>query len=182
MAIKNLLEDYSAMKAEFQKKAKVALHEEFKNFFESYPEIKSIVWNQYTPYFNDGEECVFSVNSASFTNITDTDMMWELSLGDVDTDELEEAALVVSSYDASYLVSDDLSSWGKERKADIIKQFESAGVASLDRMVEISNAVFEFNDIISDNNMEDVMRDTFGDHVMIMATIDGFNVEEFDHD
>lgn len=30
--------------------------------FESHPELQSFSWTQYTPYFNDGEECVFGVN------------------------------------------------------------------------------------------------------------------------
>ena len=34
-----------------------------KNIFEKYPKIESFGWNQYTPYFNDGETCFFSVNT-----------------------------------------------------------------------------------------------------------------------
>ena len=30
------------------------------------PEIDRIEWNQYTPYFNDGEECTFSVHELLF--------------------------------------------------------------------------------------------------------------------
>lgn len=33
----------------------------FKAFFEKYPEIDGIVWEQYTPYFNDGDSCTFGV-------------------------------------------------------------------------------------------------------------------------
>lgn len=38
-----------------------------KEFLAENPEIKTIAWSQYTPYFNDGEECIFSVNSPSFS-------------------------------------------------------------------------------------------------------------------
>ena len=35
-------------------------------FFDANPSIQAVVWSQYTPYFNDGEECVFSVNTPKF--------------------------------------------------------------------------------------------------------------------
>ena len=38
------------------------LAESFKEFFVKHPEVKAIQWSQYTPYFNDGEECRFSVH------------------------------------------------------------------------------------------------------------------------
>lgn len=31
--------------------------------FESFPNVKSVRWTQYTPYFNDGEPCEFSSNA-----------------------------------------------------------------------------------------------------------------------
>jgi hypothetical protein len=31
--------------------------------FEKYPKLESFAWNQYTPYFNDGETCEFSANT-----------------------------------------------------------------------------------------------------------------------
>jgi len=36
--------------------------EHFKPFFDKYPEVDGITWTQYTPYFNDGEPCVFDVH------------------------------------------------------------------------------------------------------------------------
>lgn len=35
-------------------------------WFGQNPEVKAIVWEQYTPYFNDGEPCVFGVNEPVF--------------------------------------------------------------------------------------------------------------------
>src|SRR5688572_27883088 len=31
-------------------------------WLEDHPEIQQISWTQYTPYFNDGDECTFGVN------------------------------------------------------------------------------------------------------------------------
>lgn len=53
------------MKAELNAKIKAtgkeALQEAFSSFFEANPKIKGVVWRQYTPYFNDGDACTFSV-------------------------------------------------------------------------------------------------------------------------
>lgn len=35
------------------------MNEGFKVLFDQYPELYSVTWQQYTPYFNDGEECRF---------------------------------------------------------------------------------------------------------------------------
>lgn len=41
------------------------LRQSFMTFFEKYPLITELSWRQYTPYFNDGEACVFSVHTYS---------------------------------------------------------------------------------------------------------------------
>lgn len=38
------------------------LKENLKDMFEKFPQLEVISWTQYTPYFNDGEECTFSSN------------------------------------------------------------------------------------------------------------------------
>ena len=61
------------LKKEFEEK-KRQMTEQFRNdfgniskaFFEAVPRIKSLTWTQYTPYFNDGDECIFGVNSIEF--------------------------------------------------------------------------------------------------------------------
>lgn len=35
-------------------------------FVKDHPQVKAVKWTQYTPYFNDGEACVFSVNEPYF--------------------------------------------------------------------------------------------------------------------
>ena len=59
------LDDIRKMKAELdatiKKEGRAALKAEFKAFFDANPTIKGIRWTQYTPHFNDGEPCTFSV-------------------------------------------------------------------------------------------------------------------------
>lgn len=55
------------MKAAYQEKIKndgrTLLLEALNDFFEKYPKIEELSWTQYTPYFNDGDACYFSVNA-----------------------------------------------------------------------------------------------------------------------
>lgn len=40
--------------------------------FEKHPRLKSVAWAQYTPYFNDGDECVFRAHTSDcYINGTD---------------------------------------------------------------------------------------------------------------
>jgi len=59
--IKELTDKIVALKKEMQEEGKVVLKESFKEFFDKYPAIHCVTWTQYTPYFNDGDECTFSV-------------------------------------------------------------------------------------------------------------------------
>lgn len=56
-----MVEEMEKVKKEFQEKGKEILKKSFKSFFEAVPAVKAITWTQYTPYFNDGEACVFGV-------------------------------------------------------------------------------------------------------------------------
>lgn len=63
-----ILEKIKASIAEFDEKRKALLGELKNDFgpmlkplFEKHQDVKEISWRQYTPYFNDGDECVFGV-------------------------------------------------------------------------------------------------------------------------
>jgi hypothetical protein len=62
MDIDAIVSEFEVMKKEFEKKAQIALRKAFSEFFDSTPRIKQISWVQYTPYFSDGDECIFGVH------------------------------------------------------------------------------------------------------------------------
>lgn len=88
-----------------QKKYQKELAAEFKVatqfFFEETP-VKAIVWNQYTPYWNDGEECTFRVDEVYFvtSDLTEEQIDDICSAYDVEDDE---QYTTVNSYDKSEL-------------------------------------------------------------------------------
>jgi hypothetical protein len=50
------------IKAEISAIGRDGIKEFFDPIFAANPALKAVKWTQYTPYFNDGEPCVFSVN------------------------------------------------------------------------------------------------------------------------
>jgi hypothetical protein len=48
-----------------QAEGMIAVKEFLKEYFEKRPDVYGIKWTQYTPYFNDGEPCVFRLGGVS---------------------------------------------------------------------------------------------------------------------
>ncbi len=50
------------LRKQIETEAKEFFKTESKALFSQFDELKSFSWTQYTPYFNDGQECTFSSN------------------------------------------------------------------------------------------------------------------------
>jgi len=142
----NLIERYEAARAALMAEGKDAIEKEFQAIFERHPELTVIKWTQYTPYFNDGEECVFSVNEFNISNATDVENV--SAWGDYDGDE--EDVFVASKWDDR-----------AEKKYADVWELEAFAQSSIG---------------------EDLFRDIFDNHVTVIATRDGIEVEEYEHD
>ena len=55
-----------ALEAKIESDGQSALKETFTAFFEANPTVDAIRWRQYTPYFNDGDACTFSVRDFNY--------------------------------------------------------------------------------------------------------------------
>lgn len=62
MSLDNLLKAKEQYLKTVKESGQETLRQEFQEFFAANPTIQAIGWNQYTPYFNDGEACVFSTH------------------------------------------------------------------------------------------------------------------------
>src|SRR6476661_3962783 len=106
-----ILKDYNKIIAEVleirkeaTEKIKTSLNGLFKEFFANTPEIIYITWDQYTPYFNDGDTCEFSVHDKWFVSeasLREYNEDQESDIEDLDHPTgwaAEEAGFSVSSY------------------------------------------------------------------------------------
>lgn len=55
-------------KQEIKENGLKLVQDAFNQFFEEHPNIKTVQWRQYTPYFNDGEPCEFGVQDFWYTS------------------------------------------------------------------------------------------------------------------
>jgi hypothetical protein len=53
----------ATLQAEAKAAAQAAFTEGTRALFEAFPAMESFGWTQYSPYFNDGDECVFSAKT-----------------------------------------------------------------------------------------------------------------------
>ncbi len=137
-----------------------ALKEAFKELFDKHPRLESVTWVQYTPYFNDGDPCYFSVHDfdASISEPEETE-----GPGDEDEEEDENDEEDEDLYDDDYSYGERLSALSRSSDPELQK---------------LAEAVSELNGDIPD----DVLESVFGDHCKVTATRDGFEIHEYSHD
>lgn len=136
-------------------------------FEKSNGKITSLGWTQYTPYFNDGDECIFSVN-------TDLDYGIKVNNEDLDSSEFfKNNTYVLSRYlrkDGSY------EEWIKRYPKDTLN------TETMKEELYLYNILLEFQDILESID-DEFFKDLFGDHVEVTIFADGtVSTEEYDHD
>ena len=127
------------------------------------PTIVEFGWRQYTPYFNDGEPCTFSVHGT-----------WVRTTDDEDADENE---LEMWGHRSLGKVTTE---WGDfdpttKRRTVASETYEGPDRARYDRCKALEKAV-------EGGHFEHVLLDAFGDHAEIKVRRAGIEVEFYDHD
>lgn len=164
-AFEQLISDQAELKRKFQEQAQGLFKEITKEFFDKNPGITGVVWTQYTPYFNDGDTCEFGVQEPTFTNAPADE------LSDIRWGEYEgETEGVWAADNVGYILESDRE-YHQDTKNMILA---SGGVDAA--------ACTLFSKAVGSSEMEDVMQAMFGDHVKVIATREGFDVEDYDHD
>ena len=65
------IDSYNKFYDELKQKGQEKLKEVFRLFWEANPNVNVVCWPQYTPYFNDGDTCVFSIGEITISNLND---------------------------------------------------------------------------------------------------------------
>lgn len=114
-----LFDELTALKEAYDKKlseeGEAALKEAFKEIFDKHPRLGSIMWTQYTPYFNDGDPCYFRVHEF------DASLVEPEESNDENEDEDDEL------YDDSYSHGDRLYTMSKSEDEELKKIAEDVG-------------------------------------------------------
>lgn len=132
------------------------------------PTMKAFGWEQYTPYFNDGEPCTFRVRQP-----------WFLTTADPDPDDVEDFYnFEVSSYGNGHPSlgkknGDWVGTW-PDRKM-INETYTGPDPERYDRVKVLSDA-------IEGGEFEDVLLEAFGDHAQVRVQASGITVDTYEHD
>jgi hypothetical protein len=149
-------EDIKKLKEEMLEESNKIFTELTKTIFEDHPKVKSFGWNQYTPYFNDGETCTFSAN---------VDYIYINGICVDDSDWVSEKTIT------------NYGTWNRETK----KYEGRTEVSNLNydsELVKANDNIMEF----LRNFDEDFFVTQFGDHAKVTVTEEGVSVDEYEHD
>lgn len=162
------------------------------------PTIKWFGWRQYTPYFNDGEPCVFSVDEALMVSLTPDprsrqqpqaddnrcsscgtalyDESWFChSCGtkqlrdDVDDDEDEDED-IWDGVEYNKLLGHRNNSWEKSPGV-----YTGPDEERYDRCLALEQA-------LASGAFDDVLLEHFGDHAVVTVSREKITVKEYSHD
>jgi hypothetical protein len=157
-----MLEELKQMNAELEElkkqhleKSKILFGNVSKALFEKHPLLESFSWPQYTPYFNDGDECTFSAH------VDEPDMNgidgYEIDFSEPTITEYGEYDKITRSY---------------PNKKDVPNPKYNP---------ELGSAYNDVKEFLQNIN-EEVLRDLFGDHIKVTVRKSGVQVEKYSHD
>lgn len=142
--------------------------------------VKAATWHQYTPYFNDGEPCEFSVYDLSVTNNEEVAANW--LEGDFHEDRLVEVASaeVEAEKEAAknsryyyYLPYEEID--GKW-----YRRYEEGAYDYIPGSSHPDGITRDLELPINDLEFEDALRTVFGDHTQVVVT--PTRVVQFDYE
>jgi hypothetical protein len=156
------------------------------------PFVHDFGWRQYTPYFNDGDPCVF--NAAGFWIRTTADMqpapknipaaVTELYRAGTIT-ESEYAAIVApipgsDEDDGSDFDNNDFEMWGKHPTLGGMDGWRDSAVY-VGEHEELWRAAKDLSDAIDNGHFDNVLLEAFGDHAKVTVAREGIAVEFYEH-
>lgn len=197
--IKTFVDDLTRLRDEYKNKIKEAGEETIKSaltdLFNNNPQLLAIKWDQYTPYFNDGDECVFSVYDPQYLiDLNHLDLPKEVDAYYETGDDSEDGNQVWfydtltyrgevdesysgNKYEETERVVKPGSEGERYPRYDYVKTGKFYAYLPIPGCEDIADTVASIFTLPND-----VFKDVFGDHVRITVTRDGVEVSESYHD
>jgi hypothetical protein len=163
--LKELMEDIKVKRQTLDEQLKEIsgkfFAEQSKVIFDQFPTLKSFSWTQYTPYFNDGDECTFGANTEyPSIKLTDSKDQEDEEFDDEDEDDYN----VKKTEDGRYI---DKYEIGEKGEVEITDRKKIVAF-------EVKEFLTEFED--------DSLKAMFGDHVRVTVSRDGtVEQDEYEH-
>jgi hypothetical protein len=159
-----------------EKESSKLISKGFKEIFKKHPELESFSWTQYTPYFNDGDECVFSAHTdyISINGSEEAESVYEAKqfLDVLHNPKKEIAGLKKRIEECKK------EKYGYSYLEDQIKRIESGSIEETRNRLSILEDISQILSSID----EDCYKSIFGDHVRVTVTKDGWSTETYEHE
>ena len=139
--------------------------------------IDSFGWTQYTPYFNDGEPCVFSVGEPWFRTIDD--VKGKTSDPDDDEYDYEDDDSYTVGYGGHPTLGKQNYEWDNPRDWDNRRKVYGPYEGNHQASFMVCSALA---DAINSAAFEDVLLEAFGDHAQVTVRATGITVDSYEHD
>lgn len=172
-SIKLEFQKFEQKKQELCEKLRVEFPQLIKPILDRSIRINSITWNQYTPYFMDGNECVFSTN-IKYMRVNDED-------DDIqDCEWLSESIYKTLENEEELKQAEELHARKGYRSGVEIGR---GGYIPNPKRDELEyNVVKDLQEILTSID-DQFYKDLFGDHVEVTVYRDGrIEVSEYDHE
>lgn len=216
---KSLQDQINALNKQMQENSKELMKEAFRDFFEKYQTIvDNVFWTQYTPHFNDGEACEFSVHDVFIalkddeeacedegSNVSDKKDIANLKkmIAEIEAWEKDPMAAArkhqseyIKKYNRDPFAADRYSFGSYRDKTPEEKMAEwkphyGTKANYLEQLAFAEKLVSQYPDLKEDfgdvksmvaNIDENLMRAMFGDHVKVVVSQSGIEIEEYEHD
>lgn len=195
------IEEFEAKKKEIMAIGKADLvavfQEEIRNIQKQYPEMEGVVWTQYTPYFNDGEPCEFSVDEVGFftKDEEDQDDLLEFTyrhFPDARTIEIYKRRLAeVELFHANREAwnAKNKNKWRnsphytlEEARQDLKKVEEEVAALPTSRIKAIDELFRDTFVQTLKSIPEEIMLGVFGDHAIIKIKANEIDIDAYEHD
>lgn len=150
--LKSMKKEMDDLKARIEEQGQAAFNDACGEVFSKDPGLVCFTWTQYTPWFNDGDACVFGVGEV---NIIHEHCFRE----DESTEE----------YDDDYEWDGGNVPWRDEDRAELPKKV----LETIEKVEEIHYWI---------QSADEIALAAFGDHVQVRVTREGVEVTEYEHD
>lgn len=135
------------------------------------PEVTAVTWTQYTPYFNDGDACTFSVYEPRVILNYATSVATDMHDDDEEVDVKSYSEYELYEYDRG--PDGRVKSYDKENRIYLLDGHST---------VELADRLDSFGKLLESGAFNIDLLKSFGDPAEVRATKDGFSVEHYDHE
>lgn len=166
------LEQIRQKKKELQILMEQSLIPTFQELFDLVPELKELNWKQYVPYFNDGDQCVFSIRDLNYIPHY-TDHLLE-------PDYAENGFGLPTSY-YTWLSTSVVPRYYKLEEFEQYKKFHD--LIGTERLNQINDIIGNFEKWFFE--ITDILEQIYGSHASVTITNDDgsifIDVEEYEN-